>query len=138
LTQAAPIGQAAGNATLRLDKWLWFARFYKSRSLAAQLCESGRARLNRTIVHKAHQLVRVGDVLTFPHGPHIRVIAVKALGTRRGPAPEAALLYVDLDPPPNRACAPAPPTATPAGRPAGTGRPTKAERRAIDRLRRPG
>lgn len=137
MTGGASGGEPAGAATLRLDKWLWFARFFKSRSLAARLCESGRARLNKAIVHKAHQPVRVGDVLTFPLGPHIRVIAVRALGVRRGPASAAALLYEDLAPPPR------PADKAPAGEPAGgrtpgTGRPTKAERRAIDRLRRPG
>lgn len=125
-------------ASLRLDKWLWFARFLKSRTLAAKLCESGKARLNKVIVQKAHQPVRVGDVLTFQLGPHIRVIAVRALGTRRGPATEAAMLYDDLAPPARRPATEAGPAgAAPveAGRDEGTGRPTKAERRATDRLR---
>lgn len=123
--------------SIRLDKWLWFARFCKSRSLAARLCESGRARVNKALVHKAHQAIRVGDVLTFPLGPHIRVIAVKALGQRRGPAPEAQALYDDLAPPPLRIPPPSAETPSPGERAAGTGRPTKAERRAIDRLREP-
>ena len=116
---------------LRLDKWLWFARFCKSRSIAAALCESGRMRISGRVVAKAHQTVRVGDVLTFPLGPHIRVIAVKELGRRRGPATEARLLYDDVDPP-----QPRPPSdaAVPAEREPGAGRPTKAERRAIDKL----
>lgn len=116
---------------LRLDKWLWFARFCRSRSLAAALCDSGRLRLNKAIVHKAHRPVRVGDVLTFPLGPHIRVVAVKALAVRRGPAREAALLYDDLAPP--KAPAAQPPPVAP--RAPGSGRPSKAERRATDRLR---
>ncbi|MCC7048742.1 MAG: RNA-binding S4 domain-containing protein [Alphaproteobacteria bacterium] len=125
------------DAGLRLDKWLWFARFCKSRSLAARLCESAGMRLNKVIVRKAHQAVRVGDVLTFPQGLHIRVVAIKALGQRRGPAPEAALLYEDLAPPPGRTSPREPdrPDAAAAGRAPGAGRPTKAERRAIDRLR---
>jgi len=122
-----------GAATLRLDKWLWFARFVKSRTLASKLCESGKARINKVIVQKAHQPVRVGDVLTFPLGPHIRVIAVRALGTRRGPAPEAQGLYEDLAPPAPRP--PADPAVSAAVRNDGAGRPTKAERRATDRLR---
>jgi ribosome-associated heat shock protein Hsp15 len=85
--------------TLRLDKWLWFARFFKTRSLATKFCVSGRLRVNGTIVPKAHALVRVGDVLTFPLGPHVRVIKVARLGERRGPAPEAQTLYDDLAPP---------------------------------------
>jgi ribosome-associated heat shock protein Hsp15 len=119
-------------ASLRADKWLWFARFFRSRGLAASLCQSGRLRVNKAIARKAHQPVRVGDVLTFPQGPHIRVVAVKALGRRRGPAPEARLLYDDLAPP--RAM-PGEPLLTAGAREPGSGRPTKAERRATDRLR---
>ena len=74
---------------------------------------------------KAHHTVKPGDVLTFPLGPHIRTVKVLALGERRGPAPEAQALYEDLAPPPARGTAHAP---------AGP-RPTKADRRAIDRLR---
>ncbi|MEA1675369.1 RNA-binding S4 domain-containing protein [Nitrospirillum sp. BR 11163] len=84
---------------LRLDKWLWYARFLKSRSLAAKLCGSGTIRCAGTPITKAHHAVRPGDVLTFPLGNHIRVIKVLALGTRRGPAPEAQALYEDLSPP---------------------------------------
>ena len=120
----------APDDTLRVDKWLWYARFCKSRSLASRLCASGKLRLNRQTVHKAHQTLRVGDVLTFPLGPHIRVIQVKALATRRGPATEARELYDDLDPPQRQARAPRAPA-----RPRGTGRPTKADRRAFDRMR---
>ncbi len=127
-----PSPNTAG-ASLRLDKWLWFARFLKSRTLASKLCESGKARINKAIVQKAHQAVRVGDVLTFPLGHHVRVIAVRALGVRRGPAPEAATLYEDLAPPEKAAAVPAAPVD--AERNEGAGRPTKAERRATDRLR---
>ncbi len=84
---------------LRLDKWLWFARFFKSRSAAAALCEAGRVRLSGRVITKAHQPVRPGDVLTFPQGHAIRVVRVTGLGLRRGPAPEARLLYEDLAPP---------------------------------------
>ncbi len=85
--------------TQRLDKWLWFARFFKTRSLAAKLCEAERVRVNRIRVTKAHQPIRVGDVLTFPQARQIRVVRVLALGTRRGPAAEAQRLYEDLAPP---------------------------------------
>jgi ribosome-associated heat shock protein Hsp15 len=84
---------------LRLDKWLWYARVCKSRSLAAELCGSGRLRANGTIVTKTHHPVAVDDVLTFPLGRHIRVLRVAALGVRRGPAAEARGLYEDLAPP---------------------------------------
>jgi len=108
---------------LRLDKWLWFARFLKSRTMAAQLCADGRMRISGRIVSKPSQAVKVGDVLTFPLGPHIRVIEV-------GPAEEARTLYEDLSPPRPR------PKGAPslAAREPGSGRPTKVERRAIDRL----
>lgn len=123
-------------ASLRIDKWLWYARFCKSRSLAARLCSSGRMRVNRAVIRKSRHPVRVGDVLTFPLGRHIRVIEVRALGCRRGPAVEARTLYRDLDPP--RAAAAAATAAPAARRPPGEGRPTKADRRAIDRLRDEG
>jgi ribosome-associated heat shock protein Hsp15 len=119
-------------ATLRLDKWLWHARFARTRSLAAKLVEA-RFRINGNPTEKAHHAVRPGDVLTFPLGPHIRIIKVLALGTRRGPAPEARLLYEDLDPPQPREATPAQPQI--ATREDGAGRPTKRERRATDRLR---
>jgi ribosome-associated heat shock protein Hsp15 len=118
---------------LRLDKWLWFARFCRNRSIAADFCASGRIRISGRVVAKAHQAVRVGDVLTFPLGPHVRVIAVKDLGKRRGPAEEARGLYDDLDPPALRP-APPPEDAPVPTREPGSGRPTKAERRAIEKL----
>jgi ribosome-associated heat shock protein Hsp15 len=122
--------------TLRLDKWLWHARFARTRSLAAKLVAEGRFRINGNPTEKAHHAVRPGDVLTFPLGPHIRVIKVLGLGLRRGPAPEARLLYDDLEPP-----QPGPPTPKEppvAIREEGAGRPTKRERRATDRLRSDG
>jgi ribosome-associated heat shock protein Hsp15 len=84
---------------LRLDKWLWHARFAKTRGAAARLCESGRLRLGRDIVWKPHRLVRVGDVLTFPAGRQIRSVKVAALSGRRGSAEDARRLYEDLAPP---------------------------------------
>ena len=116
-------------ARLRVDKWLWYGRFFKSRSLAAKACATGQLRINGTAIVKAHAALKVGDVLTFPQGRHIRVVRVAALGTRRGPAPEAQQLYEDLKPPSadNRLPGPA--------RPRGSGRPTKKERREIERLK---
>jgi ribosome-associated heat shock protein Hsp15 len=124
--------------TLRLDKWLWYARFCKTRSLATRLCEAGKVRLAGTAVKKAHQKVKCGDVLTFPQGNHIRVIKIAALAERRGPAPEAQELYEDLEPPEsdNRLPKGTPPPI--AGRDPGAGRPTKRDRRAIARLREKG
>lgn len=120
----------------RIDKWLWFARFFKSRALAQATCAAGRVRVNRQPSIKPHYRVKIGDVLTFPQGNAIRVIQVEAFGGRRGPASEARTLYEDLAPPeaaPKRP--PAPPPV--AAREPGAGRPTKAARRAIDRLRDP-
>ena len=117
--------------TRRLDKWLWFARFFRSRSLAQKLATSGRLRVNGTTVAKAHYAVKPGDVLTFPLGHGVRVVRVVDVGMRRGPAVEAQALYADLAPP-----TPRPPLELAvARRDSGAGRPTKAERRATDRLR---
>ena len=127
-------GQTTGGATpsLRADKWLWYARFFKTRTLASKVCASGKLRLSGSLVAKAHQKVKVGDVLTFPQGRHIRVVRVLALGSRRGPAREAQDLYEDLQPP--TAETRLPPDAPVARRTAGSGRPTKKERRALGRL----
>ncbi len=124
--------------SLRVDKWLWHARFVKSRSLAARLCTSAGMRVNGTPVRKAHHALKPGDVLTFPLGLDIRVIKVLALGGRRGPAVEARTLYEDLSPPPGRGHRRGArhPRGSVALRERGLGRPTKADRRAIMRLRR--
>lgn len=123
-------------AWLRLDKWLFHARFCKSRALASKLCESGRLRVDGGIVAKPHHKLREGSVLTFPQGAHIRVVKVLALGTRRGPASEARQLYEDLKPPEEQPPIPrAKPLSPAAPRTAGSGRPTKRERRRLDQLR---
>lgn len=83
---------------LRLDKWLWHGRFFKTRSLAASVVASGAVRVNQERVQKRSTLIGPGDVLTFPQGDDVRVIRIEALGTRRGPAPEAQGLYTDLSP----------------------------------------
>ena len=83
---------------IRLDKWLWHARFAKTRSLAAKLCEGGIP-LDGNPVAKAGTTVRPGQVLTFALGRHVRVIELIAIGDRRGPAQEARALYRDLAPP---------------------------------------
>lgn len=116
---------------LRIDKWLWYARVTKSRSLAQKLATSGHVRLNKERVTGSAQSVRVGDVLTVALERRILVMRILALGSRRGPAPEARLLYEDLSPPlPPRPERPSPV----AEREAGSGRPTKRERRQIDRF----
>ncbi len=111
----------------RLDKWLWFARFFKTRSLAAKVAIRGGVRVNGTVVTKAAAKVAIGDVLTFAQGNAIRVIRIEAPGARRGPASEAQSLYTDLTPPP----------AAESSAPVRVGaRPTKKDRRALDKTRR--
>ena len=85
--------------TQRLDRWLWCARFVRSRALAARLCTSDRVALGGIPVQKAHQAVRVGDRLTLHLGRLERRIEVLALGARRGPASEARRLYAEAAPP---------------------------------------
>jgi len=77
----------------RLDQWLWFARFSKSRSTASRICTSGAIILNGVVAEKAAHLIRVGDVIVVRQGILFRTIRVKALGSRRGPPMEAQLLY---------------------------------------------
>jgi ribosome-associated heat shock protein Hsp15 len=88
---AGPSGKPdpAAAQKLRLDKWLWQARFFKSRTLAAEVIAEGHVRVND---------VMEGDTLTFPLGNRIRVIRILARGQRRGPATEAQALYLDLEP----------------------------------------
>ncbi len=117
--------------SLRLDKWLWYARFFKTRALATRACKGAKVRIGGEIVSKAHQQIRPGDVLTFPQGRHIRVVRIVALAERRGPAVEARLLYDDLKPPSPESRLP-----PDEGRSRGAGRPTKRDRRAMDKLRR--
>lgn len=117
----------------RVDRWLFFARAVKSRSLAAKLVQAGRVRINRDKATQAADQVRPGDVLTVTLDRRILVYRILDPGVRRGPAEEARKLYEDLSPPAARpdpgADAPLP------SREPGSGRPTKKERRDTDRLR---
>jgi len=116
--------------SLRIDKWLWAARVFKTRGLASTACAGGKVDVNEQSVKPA-KLVRPGDLVHVTIGPTRRALRITALSERRGPATEARMLYEDLTPP-------APPRirAWPvAQRAMGAGRPTKRERRAIDRLR---
>lgn len=78
---------------LRLDKWLFHARFIKQRVLAVELVRRRRIRLNDRLVEKVHSTVRPGDVITLVVPSGVAVLKVLALGERRGPAPEAQTLY---------------------------------------------
>ncbi len=82
---------------LRLDKWLWCARFYKTRGLAAEACEKGHLRINGFRVEKAGREVRPGDILTIPQGREVVVVRVLAGAKRRGPATEARTLYEKVE-----------------------------------------
>lgn len=79
--------------SLRLDKFLWFARIVKTRALAQALAEQGRIRIGGRVVDRAHAAVRIGDVLSFAHRGAVRVLKVEALPARRGPPAEARALY---------------------------------------------
>ena len=121
----------------RLDKWLWCGRFFKSRSLATKLLGSGKLRLSGKVITKSNQLVRPNDILTFPQGHLIRVIKVLFLAERRGPAKEAELLFEDLSPVTkqlNKEKTSGGFKANATSREPGAGRPTKSDRRAIDKL----
>lgn len=84
--------------TLRIDRWLWYARFFKTRSLATKTVAAGHVRVNSAKISKAAFAVGPGDTLTFPKEQQIRVVRIIDNGTRRGPAPEAQALYEDLTP----------------------------------------
>jgi ribosome-associated heat shock protein Hsp15 len=84
---------------LRIDKWLWYARFLKTRSLAAALVEAGEVTVNETVVIKTSQALKPGDVVTLRLGKRWRRVRVLALGERRGPAPEAQALYEEMEAP---------------------------------------
>ena len=130
------MGADAQDTLLRLDKWLWYARFFKTRSAATKAISGGRFRLNGIVMNKPHRQALCGQVLTFIQGDRIRVIKIIALGSRRGPASEAALLYEDLTP-----ARDAPLKNRKVKQPEfearskGSGRPTKLQRRATERLK---
>lgn len=116
---------------MRVDRWLWAARVFKSRSLAADACDGGKVDVNAQSVKPA-RAVRPGDVVrvTLPRGRQ-RILKVARLDDRRGPATTARELFEDLTPPePPRTRLAPPPRREP-----GAGRPTKRERRQLDRLR---
>lgn len=81
---------------LRIDKWLFFARFVRHRALAIELIGERRLRINEQLIEKTHHLVRPGDVVTLRQPGGVRVVRVVALGERRGPASEARSLYAEI------------------------------------------
>jgi ribosome-associated heat shock protein Hsp15 len=112
----------------RIDKWLWHARVVRTRSAAAALATSGHVRLNGQRIDAASRPVRAGDVVTVALDRTVRIMKVTGFAERRGDADAARVLYEDLTP-----RTPPPEPASPAREP-GSGRPTKRERRALDRL----
>jgi len=118
---------------LRLDKWLWFARFCKTRGIAQKLIESGHVTVNGAKTRKVSAMIRTGDVLELVLGPVRKKISVLAMTTRRGPAIEAQTLYEEIAPAeklngPDKGL---PVHKLSMGRPQGAGRPTKKDRRSI-------
>ena len=81
---------------IRLDTWLWYARFYKSRSLSSKAILSGKLRINSNKITKPATKVKTNDVLTLNYVNEIRIIQIQSLGSRRGPASEAQSLYIEL------------------------------------------
>ena len=91
-------GDGGTEKALRLDKWLWYARFFKTRANATRAISGGRFRLDGEVMSKPHRAAQPGQILTFVQGDRVRVIRIVALGSRRGPATEAAELYEDMSP----------------------------------------
>ncbi len=131
-------GEATENEEIlgqRLDRWLWFTRLVKTRTLAAKFVESGKVRVNSVRITKPARTVRAGDVITATLHRRLHVVKVLSVGERRGPASEARTLYEDLTPEPTKDEKPTPHPTPAAVREPGAGRPTKRERRKLDRLR---
>ena len=94
---SGPPDTGAGQG-MRADKWLWHARFFKTRGLAAKVISAGHLRVNGDKALKPARNVTPGDVLTFPQARVVRVVKILAMSQRRGPAPEAQALYEDMTP----------------------------------------
>lgn len=124
------MGESSASSTTRVDRWLWAARAYKTRSLAQQACDGGKIRVNGASA-KPHKAVRAGDLIEISTPDGTRSWRVLDLAERRGPASLARTLYEDLTPPPR----PEPVDPLAPYRERGSGRPTKRERRQLDRFR---
>ncbi len=125
--------------TQRIDKWLWYARFFKTRSLAGKAVTDGAVRLTRLDqtqrVVRASFAIQPEDTLAFAKGKKLFIVRINLCATRRGPASEAQLLYEDLSPPPPAKDEKAAAHRTNFERDQGAGRPTKKDRRELERLR---
>ncbi|WP_435282411.1 RNA-binding S4 domain-containing protein [Streptomyces koelreuteriae] len=133
VAEAIASADAAGpqsGETVRVDSWIWSVRLVKTRSMGATACRGGHVRVNGDRVKPAHA-VRVGDEVRLRHEGRERVVVVKRLIRKRVGAPVAAQCYIDNSPPP-----PPRDAVAPAGiRDRGAGRPTKRDRREMERLR---
>jgi ribosome-associated heat shock protein Hsp15 len=127
----------------RLDQWLWFARFAKTRTLAQAFIERGKVRVNAAKVVKVSHWLKAGDAITLSVGHTIRIVKVLGFGKRRGPAPEAAGLYEELTPRPDKTTSVSNTAETEGSTPSAadtfqqpfSGRPNKRERRVIVRVK---
>ena len=127
--EAVAAGPSNGES-VRVDSWIWSVRLVKTRSMGAAACKGGHVRVNGERVKPAHS-VRVGDEVRLRHEGRERIVVVKRVIRKRVGPPVAAECYVDNSPPP-----PPRETVAPAGvRDRGTGRPTKRDRRELERLR---
>ena len=122
------------DAPLRIDKWLWAARFFKTRSLAAKAVDGGKVRVNSEVA-KPSRALRVGDLVSIRAGELEWVLEVLALSRQRGPAAQAALLYAEREDSRARRLAAMAQRKTQPHPAAGVkGRPTKKDRRLIHRF----
>ncbi|MFJ8589931.1 RNA-binding S4 domain-containing protein [Streptomyces sp. NPDC093598] len=127
---AAEAAGPQGGTTVRVDSWIWSVRLVKTRSMGATACRGGHVRVNGERVKPAHA-VRVGDEVRLRHEGRDRVVVVTRLIRKRVGAPVATQCYIDNSPPP-----PPREAVAPAGvRDRGAGRPTKRDRREMERLR---
>ena len=119
--------QESNRAPVRIDRWLWAIRAFRSRTLASRACTGGKVTVNGASANP-HKLVRVGDLIVLSRRAGNQELRIVATSERRGPATVARDLYEDLTP------APPPLERPPMHRPRGGGRPTKLERRQTDKL----
>ncbi|WP_306253346.1 RNA-binding S4 domain-containing protein [Parvularcula sp. IMCC14364] len=131
--------EATAQTSQRIDKWLWCARFFKTRSLAGKTVTAGGMRLTRNDqthrITKASFCVQPEDTLAFTKHDQLFIVRINACALRRGPAPEAQALYEDLSPPPPKKTDPKVSGSQDFEREKGAGRPTKKDRREMEKIR---
>lgn len=120
----------------RIDKWIWHARFIKTRSLAQKLITSGKIRINTEKVTSTSRQLKIGDTLTIAIHDQVRIIRVEAIADRRGPFSEAKLLYEDLSPVVEAKRKSTEPTIEEMSKIESSGRPSKQQRRQIMQMKR--